>query len=649
MRKEQVTGREIFRSAEFRPDTIDKEKRTIEVVWTTGARVLRMPWFDDPYYEELEVSSEAVRLERLNNGAPLLNLHRQWDLNNIVGVVERAWIQDGLGHAIVRFSERAEVESIWKDVEAGIIRNVSVGYKVHKYERQEKKEGEKYRTYRAIDWEPTEVSLVPIGADAGCGTRSAGESHAIEIIHSRSESGQDERGSEGMKTTTPAQSQAPGEGRSDAPQTAPVNVDEVRKAAIEAERKRAQGIMDAVRKAQLPLNFGEDLVGRGIELDEARGLIIDELAKRSEQSAGQNHVRVEVTRDEADTRRAAMENALLHRHDPSLHPLEEAGREYRGMSLLEMARASLEARGISTRGLDKNELAARALSTSDLPAVVANVASKTLRQAYGAAPQSFRPFVRVTEVPDFKDVSRVQFGDAPALEKVNENGEVKRGKISDAQETYKIKTYAKIVPITRQVLINDDLDAIARIPMLFGRAAADLESDLVYAILTGNPEMADGVVLFHTASHGNLAGSGAAISDTTVGAARTAMRKQTGLDGRLLNILPKYLLTPAAVETAAKKYLATNIIPTKSSDTNVYAPDLTLLVEPRLDVASATAYYLVADPSQIDTIELAYLQGQRGVYMETRQGFDVEGVELKARLDVGAKAIDHRGFWKNPG
>jgi hypothetical protein len=76
---------------------------------------------------------------------------------------------------------------------------------------------------------------------------------------------------------------------------------------------------------------------------------------------------------------------------------------------------------------------------------------------------------------------------------------------------------------------------------------------------------------------------------------------------------------------------------------------LTPIAEPRLDAASDKAWYLIANPNQIDTIEYAYLEGQQGAYIESRNGFDVDGVEIKARLDFGAKAIDWRGLYKNSG
>jgi hypothetical protein len=226
----------------------------------------------------------------------------------------------------------------------------------------------------------------------------------------------------------------------------------------------------------------------------------------------------------------------------------------------------------------------------------------------------------------------------------------KRGTIGEARERYRIETYGRVVGITRQVLINDDLDAFTRIPAMYGTAIATLESDVVWEVVTANAAMADGVALFH-ANHKNLAAAGAGLSVTSVGEGRAAMAKQTGLDKKtVLNVRPAFLLVPASLELAAEQLLAQNLQPAKSGDvvpTSIRT--LQPISEPRLDAASLTAWYLVANPAQIDTIEYAYLEGQQGAYIETRNGFDVDGVEIKCRLDFGAKAIDWRGLWKNPG
>jgi hypothetical protein len=252
---------------------------------------------------------------------------------------------------------------------------------------------------------------------------------------------------------------------------------------------------------------------------------------------------------------------------------------------------------------------------------------------------------------DFKDIHRLQLGEAPQLEKVNEAGEFKRGTIGEARERYRIETWGKVIGITRQVIINDDLDAFTRIPALFGTAAATLESDVVWGIITANPIMGDGASLFH-GTHKNLTATGTALDVASLGKARAAMAKQTGLDGKtVLNIRPAFLVVPSSLELTAEQLIAQNLVP--AITTNVVPQSirsLSVIAEPRLDPASgAIPWYLFASPSAIDTIEYAYLEGQDGVFIETRNGFDVDGVEIKARLDFGAKAIDWRGMHKNSG
>jgi hypothetical protein len=321
------------------------------------------------------------------------------------------------------------------------------------------------------------------------------------------------------------------------------------------------------------------------------------------------------------------------------------------MTLLELSREFLASAGVNVRGMSRDEIATRALhSTSDFPEVLSAVTNKTLRQAYDVYPRTFVPFCRQVLATDFKAMNRVQLGEAPQLLKVSEGGEFKRGTISESKESYRIETYGRVVAITRQVLINDDLDAFTRIPAMYGTAIATLESDVVWGIVTANAAMADGVALFH-ATHKNLAGTGTALSVAAVGEGRASMAKQTGLDKKtVLNIRPSYLVVPAALELAAEQLIAQNLVPAKTGDVVPQSiRTLTPISEPRLDAVSTGAWFLAANPAQIDTIEFAYLEGQQGAYIETRNGFDVDGVEIKCRLDFGAKAIDWRGLYKNAG
>ena len=140
-------------------------------------------------------------------------------------------------------------------------------------------------------------------------------------------------------------------------------------------------------------------------------------------------------------------------------------------------------------------------------------------------------------------------------------------------------------------------------------------------------------------------------AEAQLAAARAAMAKQTGLDKKtVLNVRPAFLIVPASLELKAEQLVAQNLVPAATSSVVPQSiRTLAPISEPRLDAASATAWYLAASPNQIDTIEYAYLEGQQGAYIETRNGFDVDGVEIKCRLDFGAKAIDWRGLYKNPG
>lgn len=367
--------------------------------------------------------------------------------------------------------------------------------------------------------------------------------------------------------------------------------------------------------------------------------------------------RVEVGKDETDNFRAGMSVALLNRANPSAHKLDDNGQRFVGMDLQDMARESVERSGTSTRAMRKSDIAIKAMqSTSDFPFILENVVTKSLRAGYAASARTFVPFSRQTTLPDFKTISRAQLGGAPNLKRVLEGAEYEYGAVGEGAEKYAVQKYGRIVALTWETIINDDLDALTRIPQAFGASAADLESDLVYAILTGNAAMADGVALFH-ATHGNL-GTAKALIDAIHPNPATAnplaeMRKlmvlQKGIEGRYITVRPKFLIVPPSLEEAALKVTANGIHVARAGDVNVAGPTLTPIVEPRLEDSSATAWYGAAEPLTVDTIEYAYLEGHEGVFTETKAGFEVDGVQIKCRHVFGAKAIDYRGLFKNAG
>ena len=589
----------------------------------------RSSWFDEPWVEILGHKSSEVDLSRLNSGAPVLANHDRGATASTspmasIGVVDKAWIEDGVGRAEIRLSRRPEIAGLLQDIADGIVRNVSVGYQINERTLL-RSHSDAPDEYRVTSWTPMEISLVDLPADATIGI---GRSQNFEVVQ-LPDSGDTQRKESTMDNK-----------EQDQP-----NLDVIRREATAAERARVTEINEAVRGLRLDQSFADELIAKDTSADEARRLAIAKAAERSNDTIKPPMGHIETLVDEVETRRAGVEEALLHRYNPAQHKLSDNGKRFSGLSLIEIGRELLTQRGVDIRGMSRDQIATRAmLTTGDFPYILANVANKTLRQAYEAAPQTFKPFTRMVTAPDFKTIARNALGDSPTLEKVNEHGEYKYGSVSEARETYAIASYGKIVALTRQTLINDDLSAFTRLPEMFGRAAADLESDTVWGIITANAALADSIALFH-ASHGNLP-AGAAISVAQLGVCRAAMRVQTGLDGRKINVTPRYLLVPAALETIAQQFTSQAYAASASSSINPFAGALQVLAEPRLDTASTTAWYMAADPAQIDTIEYAYLEGNQGVYLETKDGWEIDGVEFKARLDFGAKAIDFRGLVK---
>lgn len=645
--------------AAVRPGSVDIEQRTAELTWTTGAKGRRWSWEVGSYMEELEVSEKAVRLERLNNGAPLLNAHSAYDLDDVIGVVERAWIEGNEGKAIVRFSQREEADAIFRDVKDGILRNISVGYAVHRYEVAEE-EDDKLPTYIARDWEPMELSLVPIGFDDGAKIRSAKTpaEYPGQRFNTQFEIREAEQAPEqpaAVATETQEENEMTDETRAAEDQS---------QAAIEAERKRCLTIRSMAKKVGIADEFADDLIARGVSSSDASSAMIDKLAERqaSDQPNTRNAQPTVVTSgvdaSVVAAKRGAMQNALLARCNPSVK-LEENAREFRGMRLIDMARESVEMAGGNARGMTPQEIARAALgcdrsavraagmhTTSDFPILLGSTVNRTLRDAYALAPQTWRPLGRQTTVSDFREVSRVALGDIAALEKVNEHGEYKYGSLGEEGAPLKVGKFGKIIAITWEAIVNDDLSAMTRIPQALGAAAAQTESDVVWNLLLGNPNFVDGTPVFH-ADHGNLAASGGAINTTTLAAARAAMRKQKSKAGHFLNLGPEYLVVGPDKELEAYQFTSSNYVPAKNADINDSRnASLQVIVDARI---TGNQWYLYAAPGLVDTFEYAYLEGEQGVFTETREGFEVDGMEIKARLVFGAAWIDYRGVYKNAG
>lgn len=330
----------------------------------------------------------------------------------------------------------------------------------------------------------------------------------------------------------------------------------------------------------------------------------------------------------------------------------EASNGYTSYNLKELARASLGDRGIGMAGLNQMQMVALAFthSSSDFGNILLDVANKSVLKGWTAAQESFERFTRKGQLSDFKVSKRVGLEEFGSLRKVREGAEYKYITLGDTGADIALATYGEIFSITRQCIINDDMTVLTTIPEKMGAAAKATIGDLVFAILTGNPLMADGKNLFH-ADHKNL-GSGVPSAESLAVLAEL-MESQTtgGKNPRALNIMPEFVLCPPNLKRTLTQIIKSSSV--KGADINAGIANpmqdfAEVISESRLKLVSDKAYYLAAGQGN-DTIEVAYLDGIDTPYIEQQQGFTVDGVATKVRIDAGVAPLDYRGLVKSTG
>lgn len=661
------------RAAQILPSTYNEADHTVEVVFSAGARVQRYDmWNDTRYEEELVVDPASVDMSRIDAGVVhvLDNHDLRAGMASVLGVVSRGWIANGEARATLLLSSDPAKAGVIADIQRGVIRAVSVGYSVQRYEitlAADRTDGA-VDLWRATRWMPQEISFVTIPADPAAATRSApdGAVTPCEFITRGAPAAIHSQKDGVMPNTTSATAEP---SAAPAAPAAPASAPAAPTPAPAAPAAPSGGDQAAQRAADVTAlcvrhgvpNLAEALLRSGADLQTAKDTILNAIVVRDAAGGGHQNSRVQTVTDGTDVRMCGMEDALLSRLMPSM-TLDDNARQFRHLSLLEMGREHLEHAGISTRGMDKMRIAGQMLqvraagmhTTSDFGFLFSNVASRRLSSVYAEYPGTYTQWARRgPSLGDFKPTSVVSMGSGPDLLRVNEHGEYKYGTFGDSAEQYQLATYGRIVAMTRQAIINDDLRAFDRLISLFGSSARRLENRLVYDQLTGAAKMGDGKALFH-ADHANLVSGGSSVlSLEALQAARTKMRMQKGTEGDALSVSPKYLIVPAALETLAYQLTSNAYTPQSASQVNDFRAGgrtaLEVIVEPLLDASSATAWYLAAENALIDTVEYAYLDGANGPVTETREGFEVDGTEVKCRLDFVAKALDWRGLVKSTG
>lgn len=610
-------------------DHVDTDSRTVELSFSSETPYGR--WFGD---EILCHDEECINLERFNNGLGTVLFNH--DRDAVVGHIEKVWLEDNRGKALVRFDTDEQSETIFQKVQSGTLQGVSVGYAINRYEVLEDEDTKSTNgrfngpAYVVTDWEPLEISIVSVPADP-----TVGVGRSAEEIHTSIDTQEDNTRMDQEKNLEVQEVKS-------APVETGLTQADLQKA-MEQERKRTSEITAMFR--DFDVEGADEAIVLGKSVEEAREMVMDQLRARNK------GVSVTMGEAESDKFRAAAQDAVLMAAGIPVADAAPGAQELRGYSMIEMARESLRRESGSTVNFGDNmELARAAInSTSTFPAIMSNLANKSVMVGFNEAETTYQIWAGKGSNRDFKEAARVALSEAGTLELVPEGGQFKQDSFGEASARTKVATYGKLFSLTRQAIINDDLGMFSKIATKYGSAAKRLVNKMVYAQLTGNVKMQDNVALFDS-KHGNVAGTGEALSVKAIAKAITAMRRQKGIQGEAtLNVTPKYLVVPPELEMTAYQIVNSTaaVDGVNSGVVNPYKGRFIVVADAEL--TDPDAWYLVADATQHDTIEVTYLNGVETPRLETRQGFDVDGIEYKVAFDCGVSALDFRGLYKNAG
>lgn len=592
------------RAASLSPQSYDAADNSIEVVWTTGAAVMRFDWWDGEYYsEELATDPGAVRLDRLNAGASFLDSHETGSLAAVIGSVVpgSARMEHGQGICRIRLVDTPDAADTVAKIKAGHIRHVSVGYSVYAYDRTERA-GE-HAVMKAVDWEPQEISAVTVPADAGAHIR--------------------------MENVMLPENQ------------------QIRSRPVSMQR-----IVDACERASLSPEAENLILRQHAATPMTEGQLTDAITEAYAERQPQPKILAAQPFDmmkmsEVDRLRERMCGAIAARLRNAAPVAESA--EFMGASMIDMVRGLMIARGERVQYLSPTALYERsaAMTTSDFHLLLQAPVGTYLNEMFRQAAPAIQQLARSRKARDFKPLTALTIEGGTTLDYLAENGEYTYAAFSESGTAYNVKTFGKIFALSRPAIINDNLGAFAQATTAFIRSAANKRADFLAAIISSNENVASlqspGPIFSY--AHGNLAEVDAGITVDSLSAGRFAMRSQKDTDGAPLDVVPKYLLVGPEIETQAEAAL-TALNAATANDVNPFAGKLNLMVDPRLQ---GRRWWLFADPNAFPVLEYATLEGVDDVFTDTRQRWNLDGVETKVRIDFGGAAVDYRGAYMNRG
>lgn len=623
--------------------TAEEGSRTVDLSFSSEAPVSRY-WGA----EILSHDDGAVDLRRLLEVGTVLFTHgRDAKMGKMpIAKIEEAWLDtvEKKCRAKVSFDDDPDSDLVFQKVQKGMLKGISVGYTVSNWE--EVAPGKQSSNGRflgpadiAIRWEPLEISFEPTPADPAVGVGRCIESvpadGRTEIDNKREEQAMGEEQRQSQEPNVPAVDEAA-----------------IREEVIKAERQRVSDIIALCRDFEVePAPY----IDGGQTEDQVRAAVLELVKERMKPTtAGVPEVRVQ--KEESDKFREAASDAILLRAGRRVEKPADGARDLRGMKLRDLAVDCLTRAGrANAYRLDDDTLFREAVTPdSQFTAVLNNAVNKSMATAYSSAQTTYQRWTSKGSNPDFKAATHYQISEAGDLVPMTQSGEFTFDEMQDQGVSKALATFGRSFGITRQALINDDIGILTRVPEAYVRAAGRGINRLSYRMLGTNPVIFDGTQLFTAgAPHNNLAAQNAAIGINSVGAGRAAMRTQRNLRGNeILNIGPRFLIVPAALETVAQQFTSTNYVPDTMGNINPFAGNLEVVADGELDALGAPApfpWYLAADPADIDTIEVTYLNGDDMPRLESQVGFDFLGIKWRIYIDYGVTVLDFRGLYMNAG
>lgn len=660
----RIHNQELQRTIQLDTRAMDEESRTVTAALSSETPVPR--WFGT---EVLVHEADAINMERADQGLPLLWSH---DHESPIGRVENIRLDsDKVLRGDFRFSRNAKASEIWNDVRDGFLRDVSIGYRIDAHEEEDDD------IIRVTRFTPLEASIVTVPADARVGINRNHEEVTTMADDKKPETAAEEQ------TRQHEEPGVAGELR-----LLRLDKERERKAGAQMERERIRQLDDLFDRYEL--RFGEGafselktlcLDNTEVTLSRAKAYIdeaileghvsVDISARQDTGSAfsglsgieGMGRAKATAGADQLDKFQRGAELALSIRAGAVVKPeeLKEAQQgEYLSMAPSELAREFLRVNGQRATGnreqvigqaLQYGERAGISHGTGHFASILENVANKSMLDGFEQAEETWSVWTQQRSIPDFKTTSLVNLSLFNGLEQVREGAQYTHGDMSDIKEQIQLATYGRLFTISRQALANDDLSALGDVPRAMGMAAAYQIGDIVYTVLTTGTTttmVQDSTALFH-ADHSNYVTAGAAPSVATLNAGRTAMATQTDPQGKTLGIRPGYLIVPIALQTTAETLIAATYDPAGTAGTltpNPFQNSMTVVADHRLDTANASGWYLAA---RRNTVTVGFLNGQSTPYLESKDGWSVDGVEHKVRIDAAAVASDFRGLYYNDG